>query len=248
MVRLIGATALRWAVVAGAWWALLGPLAQRLHTPDPGSVAAELVVAAAVRYLALAAAAYLSALEALTAVAAVTRSRPLARLAAALPGVGHQGLARAVLLAALLPGPAAAAPPPPGLQPPPPVVHSLDPPRTTTSPDAATAATSAPARPAPTGPAPHAPAPPPPDAAAVDPPEVEPATVHEVRPGEHFWGIARATLRDRWGRTPTPAEIVPYWRAVIAANRDRLVRPCDPDLILPGQRFLLPPPPTGPPS
>ena len=31
-----------------------------------------------------------------------------------------------------------------------------------------------------------------------------------------------------------------YWRRLIEANRGRLVDPDDPDLVLPGQRFVLP--------
>ncbi len=62
-----------------------------------------------------------------------------------------------------------------------------------------------------------------------------------VAPGDHLWGIAEETLADRLGRAPTNAEVVPYWRIVIEANRDRLVHPDDPDLILPGQELVLPP-------
>lgn len=65
----------------------------------------------------------------------------------------------------------------------------------------------------------------------------------EVVSGDHFWGIARTTLADVLGRPPTDAEIVPYWRQLIDANRDRLLPPHDPDLIYPGQQLLVPPPP-----
>jgi hypothetical protein len=83
-----------------------------------------------------------------------------------------------------------------------------------------------------------APLPPP---AADAPPEGAAPDRWVVTPGEHLWGIAEETLADRLGRPPTDAEVVPYWRTVIEANRDRLVHRDDPDLILPGQVLLLPP-------
>lgn len=61
-----------------------------------------------------------------------------------------------------------------------------------------------------------------------------------VRPGDHLWGIAARTLAARLGRSPSDAEVVPYWQALIEANRDRLVSRDDPDLIVPGQVFHLP--------
>ncbi len=75
--------------------------------------------------------------------------------------------------------------------------------------------------------------------------EVSPSTAAPdrwvVAPGDHLWGIAEETLADHLGRPPTDAEVVPYWRRVIEANRDRLVHRDDPDLILPGQELVLPP-------
>ena len=61
-----------------------------------------------------------------------------------------------------------------------------------------------------------------------------------VRPGDHLWGIAAATLRQRLGRVPTDAEVEPYWRRLIDLNRSRLVDPGNPDLIFPTQVFDLP--------
>ena len=61
-----------------------------------------------------------------------------------------------------------------------------------------------------------------------------------VRPGDHLWGIASATLRHRLGRAPTDAEVEPYWRRLIDLNRSRLVDPGNPDLIFPTQVFDLP--------
>ena len=53
--------------------------------------------------------------------------------------------------------------------------------------------------------------------------------VHVVGPGESLWSIAEATSAADPGRV---------WRAIWAANRDVIGE--DPDLILPGQRLLLP--------
>ena len=61
-----------------------------------------------------------------------------------------------------------------------------------------------------------------------------------VERGDHLWGIAEDELARRSGRAPTAAEIDHYWRAVIEANRDRLPRADNPDLIFPGQTFVLP--------
>jgi DNA-binding SARP family transcriptional activator len=62
----------------------------------------------------------------------------------------------------------------------------------------------------------------------------------EVEADQHFWHIAKQTLTDTWARTPTDAEVLPYWQQVIDINRDRLAPPGDADLIHPGQRFELP--------
>jgi DNA-binding SARP family transcriptional activator len=82
------------------------------------------------------------------------------------------------------------------------------------------------------------------DGAAVDAvSEQADLEVWEVERGDDFWRIAEATLTESWGRTPTDAEIVPYWRQLIEANRDGLLPPGDPNLIYPGQEFVLPSPP-----
>lgn len=60
-----------------------------------------------------------------------------------------------------------------------------------------------------------------------------------VAPGDHMWGLAKAHLGDAIGRSPTNAEISPYWRRVVEANRDR-IRSGDPDLIFPGEVLILP--------
>ena len=71
------------------------------------------------------------------------------------------------------------------------------------------------------------------------------ATVQQnwtVAPGDCFWTVAEEVLTTAWGRAPTDAEIVPYWRELIDANLSVLVERDNPDLIHPGQVFALPPP------
>lgn len=93
-----------------------------------------------------------------------------------------------------------------------------------------------------------APAPAPPtDAAPAPAPAAAPASTPApganwtVEPGDSFWSIAVDVLADAAGREPDLGEVDRYWRALVDANRDRLVSP-NPDLILPGQVFVLPPP------
>jgi nucleoid-associated protein YgaU len=101
----------------------------------------------------------------------------------------------------------------------------------------------APARdPAGGGPAPPAADAPEPSAGA-PPPD---GSSRVVVAGDSFWSLAVETLAARWGRTPSDREVVGYWRALIASNRDQLDDPDDPDLIFPGQRFDLPPVPMRP--
>ncbi len=75
-------------------------------------------------------------------------------------------------------------------------------------------------------------------------PEIVPASTQRwtVGPGECFWSIAEQVLTGQTGRVPTDAEIVPYWHRLIDANRAELVDRGNPDLILPGQIFILPTP------
>ena len=87
-----------------------------------------------------------------------------------------------------------------------------------------------------------------PAAPPVTAPDAAPPTPRSwtVRPGDHLWGIAEAALTAAWGRPPAGTEAAPYWEQVVAANRDRLVRPDDPDLLFTGQAVLLPDPPPVP--
>jgi nucleoid-associated protein YgaU len=68
---------------------------------------------------------------------------------------------------------------------------------------------------------------------------VPPAT-WTVERGDHLWSIAERSLADRLGHTAAADEVLFYWQQLIEANRDRLVDPANPDLILVGQTFVLP--------
>jgi nucleoid-associated protein YgaU len=81
-----------------------------------------------------------------------------------------------------------------------------------------------------------------PDAPPAPAPAPTPPDEWVVAPGDSFWSIAEELVGDALGRAPADAEVDPYWRALIEANRERLVAP-DPDLVHPGQVFVLPPRP-----
>ncbi|MET0158327.1 MAG: LysM peptidoglycan-binding domain-containing protein, partial [Acidimicrobiales bacterium] len=80
------------------------------------------------------------------------------------------------------------------------------------------------------------------------PPEPQPAQepapgaaqMYTVAVGDSFWSIAEDQVTIRLGRTPTDAEVLEPWLALIDANRDRLLDPADPDLLHPGQVLRLP--------
>ncbi|HKE77599.1 MAG TPA: hypothetical protein VKB57_28520 [Acidimicrobiales bacterium] len=65
-----------------------------------------------------------------------------------------------------------------------------------------------------------------------------------VAPGDSFWSIAAELVTPAGGPAPTERQVARYWRRLIDANRGRLADPGNPDLLLPGQRLLLPPPDT----
>jgi hypothetical protein len=101
-------------------------------------------------------------------------------------------------------------------------------------------------------PADHAPPPPttsgPTDPSATTTPGPSPsapASTWTVRPGECFWSVADGALARAWGRRPSVAEVAPYWRRLIEANRPALADPHNPDLVFAGQVFDLPEPPPG---
>lgn len=67
-----------------------------------------------------------------------------------------------------------------------------------------------------------------------------------VAAGDHLWSVAERVLAESWGRTPGDHELVPYWEQLVEANRDRLADRDNPDLIFPGQEFVVPAPPPAP--
>lgn len=83
-----------------------------------------------------------------------------------------------------------------------------------------------------TTPSPQVPTPASPPPAAAD--------MVTVEVGDHLWAIAESQVRQHLD-DPTDRDVARYWRRVVTANRDRLVDRANPDLVLPGQRFVLPP-------
>ena len=68
------------------------------------------------------------------------------------------------------------------------------------------------------------------------------ASAYTVAVGDSFWSIAEQQVTSRLGRTPTDADVLEPWLALIDVNRDRLLDPADPDLLHPGQVLRLPAP------
>lgn len=68
-----------------------------------------------------------------------------------------------------------------------------------------------------------------------------PSPTWTVERGQHLWSIAEAVVAERTSAPPTDAAVDPYWRALVAANRDRLPDPSNPDLVFPGTTLVLPP-------
>lgn len=62
-----------------------------------------------------------------------------------------------------------------------------------------------------------------------------------VRPGDSFWRITEERLRAHLGREPRDDEVDGPWRALVEANRDRLIDRTNPDLLHPGQTLRLTP-------
>ena len=70
----------------------------------------------------------------------------------------------------------------------------------------------------------------------------DPAALYTVKAGDSFWSIAEVAITAHLGRPPSLAEVGSYWRRLMSANGDRLVHTGVPDLIFPGQTFVLPEP------
>jgi len=69
-----------------------------------------------------------------------------------------------------------------------------------------------------------------------------PTATWTIAPGDHLWHVAAATLTAAKGRSPTVAETARYLRLLIDRNRPVLIVADDPDLVRPGQVFVLPEP------
>lgn len=70
----------------------------------------------------------------------------------------------------------------------------------------------------------------------------------EIQPGQHLWAVAEAVLASAWHRPPTDAEVDPYWRHLVEANRSVLRDRSNPDLVYPGQVLTIPAPPAARPA
>jgi nucleoid-associated protein YgaU len=61
-----------------------------------------------------------------------------------------------------------------------------------------------------------------------------------IRPGDTLWDVAERVRTVRLGRVPTPTETADYLAELVAANASRLAVPGEPDLVFPGQEFVVP--------
>lgn len=83
---------------------------------------------------------------------------------------------------------------------------------------------------------------PPPAPADASPADPAPAGDRwQVSGGDHLWSIADAVVSRHLDRLATDAEIAPYWRQLVVANRGVLADPDNPDLLFAGQVLTLPP-------
>jgi hypothetical protein len=85
----------------------------------------------------------------------------------------------------------------------------------------------------------RSPAPPP----TRSPSSIDRRVVWTIRPGDHLWKVARVTLAQASGHPTGDAAILAYVDEIVQANASVFVVSGHPDLVYPGQRFVLPPPP-----
>lgn len=78
------------------------------------------------------------------------------------------------------------------------------------------------------------------DASPTAEPHADSEAAITVEPGDNFWMLAEQQLADQLGRAPSDVEVHPHWQRLVDTNRDRLVQPGNPDLILPGQQLIRP--------
>jgi hypothetical protein len=260
------AVAVRLVAMAVAFvvlWRLAPPPASATIGASDDLPLALRVAVTAMRWFALAAAAYGTILNATTLAALVSRSDRLSRASARLgpgplrhllTGVTSVGvLTSALTSSAGAPSPArnevTARPPhrrevnPVG----PTAAHRTPTSTTTAAPTTApTPTTTTTIRPiasetvAASGEADDPPPPAAPSSLLATPIRAEPVSTWTVRRGDHLWSIAERTLAVRHGAAPSDEAVRRYWVELISTNRHRLADPDNPDLIFAGQVLLLP--------
>jgi DNA-binding SARP family transcriptional activator len=62
-----------------------------------------------------------------------------------------------------------------------------------------------------------------------------------VESGDSFWTLAEEQIQAVTGVEPTDVYTVPYWKAMVDANEDRLLHAGNPSLIVVGQHLIVPP-------
>jgi hypothetical protein len=72
-------------------------------------------------------------------------------------------------------------------------------------------------------------------------PRIDP-TRWVVEPGDSLWSIAEDVMRRRDGSRAGEGAVARYWQRLITANRHDLVDRANPDLLVPGQQLVVPPP------
>lgn len=72
-------------------------------------------------------------------------------------------------------------------------------------------------------------------------PEIDP-TSWVVEPGDSLWSIASEVTSPPGGPAADERVVGRYWRRLVEANRAQLVDPDNADLLVPGQRLVVPPP------
>jgi nucleoid-associated protein YgaU len=82
----------------------------------------------------------------------------------------------------------------------------------------------------------------PPAVRSVPAPLPEPGETWVVQPGDSFWSIAEDVLGSPGGVPPGERDVGRYWCRLIDANRSGLLDPGNPDLLVPGQELVVPPP------